>query len=385
MGLTKIIDSLFPNEPTKYRGLPSALFCDYKYDSAAFEAECTALAEKVSEVLRHKGLNFSGTYKYTASLCVLKIEFSDLASIEKANKKIKEIEKDISLYTRRNANCALDKGITVEIPLSQRLTIGFKWCFNDNTANTMQCPLIIGQDTDNQPFYIDLAEAPHILVAGATGSGKSVCLNNIILSLIKYNSPKQLQLMLIDPKSVEFQQYRGLKHLAKPIITGPENALKALLSAENEMNKRYLKMAFKGIRNINEHPEMFPRLVIIIDELASLMMTNKKETEQCIESLAAKGRACGIHLIVATQNPTSKVITGRIKANIPTRLAFTTSSIADSRVILDYGGAEKLTGKGDGLYKAPTETGFKRFQSAYVSDKEIQQAVAYTRFGVMPK
>lgn len=382
MGLFK---KLFSD--TGYRGLPYGLFNKNISDIEKIEAECEELAEKATDVVySYIGNTYQATYSYSPQLCIIKVKVNSLESIKKINNKVKAIQKDIELYTMyNNVKCTIDNGLRIEIPLKNRMLVGFDDCVNDTLAKSMHLPLLVGRDDNNQQFYIDLADAPHILVAGATGSGKSVCVNNLILSLLKYNSPEQLKLILIDPKQVEFSQYEGIKHLAKPIVTTPEMALQHLKWATDEMDKRYSKMTRKGVRNINECLTLFPRLVIVIDELTNLILSSKKDTEYYIETLCAKGRACGIHLIVATQNPTSKVITGRIKANIPTRLAFTTASITDSKVILDYGGAEKLNGKGDGLYKSPSSTQTTRFQSAFVSDIEIQNAIKYLKYGVLPK
>lgn len=383
----ELFKDLFKTSAIGYRGLPYSLFKKYVQDDSATITECAEIADKATDVIfNYIGDDYKAAYCYSPQLCIIKITISSPQSIKIISQKIKTIEKEITLYTMyNNVKCKINNGLRIEIPLKNRLTIGFYDCINDPLAASMHLPLLIGRDADNKHFYIDLAEAPHMLVAGATGSGKSVCVNNCILSLLKYNSPDKLKLILIDPKQVEFSQYRGIKHLQKPIATDPTTALSYLKWAVDEMNKRYNKMTWKGARNINERPEMFPRLVIVIDELSNLIQTSKKEIEFYIETIAAKGRACGIHLIVATQNPTSKVITGRIKANIPTRLAFTTSSITDSKVIIDYGGAEKLNGKGDGLYVAPGIFNAKRFQSAYVSDEEIQSAVYYLKYGVVKK
>lgn len=178
-------------------------------------------------------------------------------------------------------------------------------------------------------------------------------------------------------KQVEFKPYENHSLLASPVATTPTAALDLLQRAYQIMEQRYAELAARGLRSIDEARQDYYRLVVVIDELANLMFTSKKDTEGLIENIAAKGRAAGVHLIVATQNPTVKVITGRIKANIPSRIAFTTASITDSRVILDYGGAEKLTGAGDGLYKSPKETALTRFQAALITDDEVHRMNAY--------
>lgn len=297
--------------------------------------------------------------------------------------KLKAIANTCDIMLQINGTRAeIKNGLTVEIPKTNRMVRGIKYTLLSKYED-YSLPCSLGFDTDNEPLVIDLAKAPHLLIAGSTGSGKSVLVNDIIMSLITYRAPFDMQLVLIDPKQVEFSIYENLPHLAEPIVTSTYSALQTLSNAVDEMENRYRIMAQNGYRSLEECTDLFPRLVIVIDELSNLIEFSKGDTELLIETLLAKGRACGIHLIVATQNPTRKVITGRIKANIPSVVALTTASITDSKVILDYGGAEKLQGKGDALYKSPTEIGFKRFQSAYISTEEIkhqlQNWVKYVR------
>lgn len=302
----------------------------------------------------------------------------------KAQSKLKAISNAVDLMTRRKGcRCYIENGLTVEVPRINKSLVGFRsfadLLANESAGNKMLLPCCVGISTDNEPIIIDLAKAPHLLIAGATGSGKSVCLNDILISLIGYNDPSDVRFIMIDPKQVELTNYQNSMHLAMPICTTPEQALNALRYARDEMERRYTWLAQQGYRNLEERGGLY-RLVVVIDELANLILTSKKETETLIETIAAKGRAAGVHLIVATQNPTVKVITGRIKANIPTRIAFATASITDSRVILDYGGAEKLTGTGDGLFKSSSNINLVRFQSPYLSDNEIRGAIQNTKY-----
>lgn len=237
----------------------------------------------------------------------------------------------------------------------------------------------LGKDIAGKIITADLAKMPHLLIAGTTGSGKSVCLNAIILSLIYKSSPEDLRLILIDPKVVEFRMYAKLPHLLVPVVTDKRKAASALRWAVSEMERRYKELAARGVRDINRYnllqtnpDDRMPKMVIIIDELAELMMTAAKEVEDSICRIAQLGRACGIHLIVATQRPSSDIITGLIKANISARIAFAVSDPINSRVILDSNGAEKLLGSGDMLYHASGTAKPMRIQCAFVSDDEVE-------------
>ncbi|PSL44541.1 DNA translocase FtsK [Salsuginibacillus halophilus] len=235
----------------------------------------------------------------------------------------------------------------------------------------------LGKDISGEPVISDLGKMPHGLIAGATGSGKSVCINTILLSLLYKADPNELKLLLIDPKMVELASFRDVPHLAAPVVTDPKEATASLKWAVQEMENRYEKLAEAGVRDIKKYneksgeSERMPYMVIVIDELADLMMVAAQDVEDAICRIAQKARACGIHLLVATQRPSVDVITGLIKANIPTRVAFAVSSQADSRTILDQSGAERLIGKGDMLFCENGTSEQKRIQGAFVSDEEI--------------
>jgi S-DNA-T family DNA segregation ATPase FtsK/SpoIIIE len=222
---------------------------------------------------------------------------------------------------------------------------------------------------------LSVADMPHILIAGATGSGKSVLLNSMIVSMLFSCTPETLNLVMIDPKKVEMSKYEGLPHLALPIIKNHADAVQALEDICAEMDNRYNLMAEKGFKKASEMG--LANIVVVIDELADLMLTSKYECEQSIIRIAQLGRAAGIHLIIATQRPTVNVITGLIKSNIPCKIALQTSSMRDSITILDHKGAETLTGKGDALLKLPDRVEEIRFQSAYISDEDIENIVNY--------
>lgn len=239
----------------------------------------------------------------------------------------------------------------------------------------------IGKDTENNPLYLDLSTAPHLLIAGTTGSGKSVLLNGILSSLLFNYSPNDLQLLLIDPKQVEMVKYRGIPHLVKDVITDIDEAEKVLSIACRVMDDRYKELSRQGLKSIVG--TQYPRIAIVIDELSDLMMKSGgegSELERSIIRIAQLGRAAGIHLIIATQRPTKQVLTGMIRANITCKIALQVSSIRESVVILDHKGAEALTGKGDALIKLPTQVEEVRFQSVYTSDNDIQAIVDFWKY-----
>ncbi|GAB0312810.1 DNA translocase FtsK [Staphylococcus pseudintermedius] len=243
----------------------------------------------------------------------------------------------------------------------------------------------MGNRINNEPLLMDIAKTPHALIAGATGSGKSVSINSILISLLYRNHPEELRLLLIDPKMVELVPYNGLPHLVAPVITDVKAATQSLKWAVDEMERRFKLFAHHHVRNISafnnkvNYDQRIPKIVIVIDELADLMMMAPQDVEQSIARLAQKARACGIHMLVATQRPSVNVITGLIKANIPTRIAFMVSSSVDSRTILDSGGAERLLGYGDMLYLGSGMNKPIRVQGTFVSDEEIDQVVEFIR------
>lgn len=249
----------------------------------------------------------------------------------------------------------------------------------------------LGKDVSGQRVIADIAKMPHLLVAGSTGSGKSVCINTLITSIIYKAKPSEVKLVMVDPKIVELSVYNGIPHLLIPVVTDPKKAAGALAWAVQEMEDRYAKFAAKGVRDIKgynktlesgteeEQNAKMPQIVIIVDELADLMMVASKDVEDAICRLAQKARAAGMHLVIATQRPSVDVITGLIKANIPSRIAFAVSSQIDSRTILDMPGAEKLLGKGDMLYYPTGVSKPIRVQGTFVSDKEVEKIVDFLK------
>lgn len=270
----------------------------------------------------------------------------------------------------------------------QSVSFGSLCALKEFRQSTAVLPLVVGEDTTGAGVIVDLARMPHLLVAGSTGSGKSVALNTMIISLLCSRTPDELQLILIDPKRLEFAPYADIPHLLFPIITDPRSALSALSWAVNTMQERYEKMAAVGVRSLADYQALalqdksykpFPYVVIIIDELADLMMTAGKECEESIARLAQMARAAGIHMIVATQRPSVDVVTGLIKVNFPSRMSFRVSSKMDSRTVLDGVGAEKLLGRGDMLFLDAQQSSLRRLHGAYVTDKDINAVVSYIK------
>lgn len=293
--------------------------------------------------------------------------------------------------------------IGVEVPNKNSSIVYIRSLFESEawqnaTGNASSIPIVLGRDVAGRTVIANLAKAPHLLIAGSTGSGKSVCMNSLIMSLLQKFSPDDLRLILVDPKHVELAMYRPIPHLITPVVNDPKQVPLALRWADNEMERRYRLLASVKAKNLkafnsrsipdtpeldddgNPVPAKLPLLVVIIDELADIMMTEaKKDVETSICRIAQKGRAAGIHLVIATQTPRKDVITGLIKANLPTKIAFRVTSGIDSRVILDCMGAESLLGNGDMLFMAPGGEGLERVQGTLVEDPEIQRVVDFIR------
>ncbi|MBU6115036.1 MULTISPECIES: DNA translocase FtsK [Mammaliicoccus] len=281
--------------------------------------------------------------------------------------------------------------VGIEVPNEHISMVTLKEVLNEMKSTTNKLEVALGRDISGEPITAELNKLPHLLVAGATGSGKSVCINGIITSILMNAKPHEVKLMLIDPKMVELNVYNGAPHLLTPVVTNPQKANQALQKVVSEMEKRYDLFQHVGARNIegyNEYIErsnmeleekqaQLPYIVVIVDELADLMMVAGKDVESSIMRLAQLARAAGIHLIIATQRPSVDVITGSIKANIPSRIAFAVSSATDSRTILDGGGAEKLLGKGDMLFLSRDSSKPTRIQGAFLSDGEVENVVQH--------
>ena len=288
--------------------------------------------------------------------------------------------------------------IGIEIPNKHNQTVHFRDLIESSTFEKFKSRLAfaVGKDIGGKTVVTDLAKMPHLLIAGATGSGKSVCINTLIMSILYKASPEEVKLIMVDPKMVELSIYNGIPHLLIPVVTDPKKASGALNWAVAEMTNRYKKFTETGVRNIEGYnkkvkelqksgeidPETIkkmPQIVIIIDELADLMMVALGEVEDAIVRLSQLARAAGIHLVIATQRPSVNVITGLIKANVPSRIAFSVSSGVDSRTIIDMNGAEKLLGKGDMLFYPAGYSKPVRVQGAFISDSEISDVVEFLK------
>jgi len=300
--------------------------------------------------------------------------------------KVKSLIDDVAMafmtkYVRIQAPIPGTNLVGIDLPNDNPATIGLK-AILPHVGNEI-LPIAVGVDTTGVPKIVDLAKMPHLLIAGHTGSGKSVCLNGIILSLLYTQTPDKVKLVLVDPKRVEMASYRGIPHLWRPIINDPEEATEVFGLLISEMEERYEKLAKACVRNIESYnataEERMPYIVAVVDEMADLMMTSGKELEKMIVRLAQLARAVGIHLVLATQKPIVKVITGLIKSNMPSRIAFQVSSKTDSRVILDCNGAEALIGRGDMLMTYPGSSEPERFHGAWVSDDEIKAVTDHVR------
>ncbi len=287
--------------------------------------------------------------------------------------------------------------VGIEVPNSSSSMVAFKDVYkalmNEKSLDDNKVVVALGKDVAGKPVFAELNKMPHLLIAGATGSGKSVCVNTIISSILMRAKPDEVKMILVDPKKVELSMYNGIPHLLSPVVTDPKKAAAVLHEVVAEMERRYDVFASVNARNIagynefakeynknkneDEQKEILPFIVVILDEVADLMMVASKDVEDCIMRISQMARAAGIHLIVATQRPSTDIITGVIKANIPSRIAFAVSSGIDSRTILDTSGAEKLLGKGDMLFSPMGASSPKRVQGCFVSDDEVNTIVHY--------
>lgn len=393
----------FKSEPVSYEQKPMKE--EFQYDDAKVDIDYLAesddkISDEVSNELKMKG----ELLKRTLNNFKVKAE---IKNVEKGPAVTRyEVEPDKGVKVSKILNLSDDialafatGGIRIEAPIPGKSLVGIEVPndvvsmirFKDilkseefSSSKKMKISIGLGKDISGKSIVADLAIMPHLLIAGATGSGKSVCINTILVSIVYKYLPNQVKLILIDPKVVELNVYNGIPHLLIPVVTDPKKASSALNWAITEMTNRYNKFAEKGVRNIDSYNELYdkkqidekiPYIVIVIDELADLMMVCHNEVEDAIARLAQMARAAGMHLIIATQRPSVDVITGVIKANIPSRISFSVSSSIDSRTILDQSGAEKLLGRGDMLFYPMGYLKPQRVQGAFISESEVEEFI----------
>ena len=349
-------------------------------------------ADKLEKTLLSFGVE-AKILEVTKGPSVTRFELQPKAGIKVS--KIVNLSDDIALGlaakgVRIEAPIPGKSAIGIEVPNKEQTPVFFREILESNEFknNNYKVACALGKDITGKCIVTDISKMPHVLIAGATGSGKSVCINTLIVSILYKYSPEDVKLLMVDPKVVELSVYNGIPHLLIPVVTDPKKAAAALNWAVNEMTRRYKLFADNGVRNIDSYNELvkkgvvdkkLPYIVIIIDELADLMMACPRDVEDYICRLAQMARAAGMHLVIATQRPSVDVITGLIKANVPSRISFAVSSQVDSRTILDSTGAEKLLGKGDMLFYPVGESKPKRVQGAFISEEEVENVVSFIK------
>ena len=378
-----------------YKFPPLTLLKETKAQNAALlSAELDNTANRLVETLKSFGVE-TRIVEVSRGPTVTRYELQPSAGVKIS--KITNLADDIALNlatagVRIEAPIPNKAAVGIEVPNKASAVVGVRGILDSPAFTSAKSKLTValGRDIGGNAVVTDIAKMPHGLIAGATGSGKSVCINSIIVSILYKATPDEVKLLMIDPKVVELGIYNGIPHLLVPVVTDPRKASGALGWAVSEMEKRYKMFADRGVRDLAGYnrfveqlgdPEVqkMPHIVIIIDELADLMMTAPNEVEDSINRIAAKARAAGMHLIIATQRPSVDVVTGVIKANIPTRIAFAVSSQIDSRTILDSAGAEKLLGRGDMLFSPVGSNKPNRVQGCFVSDEEVEAVVEYIK------
>ena len=381
-----------PAPPKPYVFPPISLLSKAEGDDEGIsDEELHETARKLQETLTAFGVNVKVT-DVSCGPSVTRYELQPEQGVKVS--KITALTDDIKLNLaaadiRIEAPIPGKAAVGIEVPNKKNLMVYFRDLIENKDFNEHQSKLAfaVGKDIGGQTMISDIAKMPHLLIAGATGSGKSVCINTLIMSILYKAKPSEVKLIMVDPKVVELSVYNGIPHLLLPVVTDPKKAAAALNWAVAEMNRRYKLFSDMKVREIKgfnkkvgkDSPEWMPQIVIIVDELADLMMVSSKEVEEAICRLAQLARAAGIHLVIATQRPSVNVITGLIKANVPSRIAFAVSSQVDSRTILDGAGAEKLLGKGDMLFFPSGYPKPVRVQGAFVSDNEVSDVVEFIK------
>ena len=357
------------------------------------ENEIHSNAQKLVDTLKSFGVSttFLGASR-GPSVTRYELQLAPGVKISKITALADDVALNLAVSGVRIAPVPDKAAVGIEIPNKVKETVFFRELVdNENFKKTFPNKLdsVLGKDISGETVRCNVSKMPHLLIAGTTGSGKSVCVNSIIMSILMKSTPSDVRLIMVDPKQVEFMMYNGIPHLLIPVVTDPKKAAGALAWAVTEMENRYTLFSENNVRNIdgfNElvekgliDSELMPRIVIFIDELADLMMASPKDVEDSIVRLAQKARAAGMHLVIATQKPTVQVVTGLIKGNIPSRIALMVASQVDSRVILDASGAEKLLGNGDMLYMPVGSPKPIRLQGCYVSDDEVERVVEFIK------
>lgn len=386
------IDRGISEKPKNFKLPPVEFFQNApKKQNTVDEAELDDKIRDLIEKLAHFNIDGDVVRTYAGPV-VSTFEFKPAANIKVS--KILGLQDDLAMALRAQtiriqAPIPGKDVVGIEIPNKTVETIYLREMLESKLFQEAASPLtlILGKDIVGNPFITDLKKLPHLLIAGTTGSGKSVGINSMILSLLYKNSPDQLRLLMIDPKMLEFSVYNDIPHLLTPVITKPKEAISALNNMVSEMERRYQLMSetrTKNIENFNEKAkaekrDQLPYIVVIIDELADLMMTSGKDVEYSIARLAQMARASGIHLIVATQRPSVDVVTGLIKANLPSRISYKVGQKIDSKIILDGMGAESLLGRGDMLFTPPGMSGLVRLHAPWSSESEIEKVVDFLK------
>lgn len=392
----KVAEEINDDVIKNYRYPPTELLkASNSVSVKALNSELEATANRLVEALRSFNVE-TRVVDISRGPTVTRYELQPCAGVKIS--KITNLADDIALNlasagVRIEAPIPNKAAVGIEVPNKVSAVVGVREIIESTAflASKSKLTVAMGRDIGGNIVVTDIAKMPHGLIAGATGSGKSVCINSIIISILYKASPDDVKLLMIDPKVVELGVYNGIPHLLVPVVTDPRKAAGALGWAVSEMEKRYQMFADRGVRDIEgynrlvdtliDEPEVkkMPHIVIVIDELADLMMTAPHEVEDSINRIAAKARAAGMHLLIATQRPSVDVVTGVIKANIPTRIAFAVSSYIDSKTILDTAGAEKLLGRGDMLFSPVGSSKPKRIQGCFVSDAEVEKVVEFVK------
>ncbi len=392
----KVAEEINDDVIKNYRYPPTELLkASNSVSIKALNSELEATANRLVEALRSFNVE-TRVVDISRGPTVTRYELQPCAGVKIS--KITNLADDIALNlasagVRIEAPIPNKAAVGIEVPNKVSAVVGVREIIESTAflASKSKLTVAMGRDIGGNIVVTDIAKMPHGLIAGATGSGKSVCINSIIISILYKASPDDVKLLMIDPKVVELGVYNGIPHLLVPVVTDPRKAAGALGWAVSEMEKRYQMFADRGVRDIEgynrlvdtliDEPEVkkMPHIVIVIDELADLMMTAPHEVEDSINRIAAKARAAGMHLLIATQRPSVDVVTGVIKANIPTRIAFAVSSYIDSKTILDTAGAEKLLGRGDMLFSPVGSSKPKRIQGCFVSDAEVEKVVEFVK------